>query len=206
MKADITTLSGETAGSVELADAIFGLEPRADLLHRMVTYQRAKRRAGTHKTLTRAEIARTKKKMYRQKGTGGARHGAMSAGIFRGGGKAHGRIPRDYAHDLPKKVRRLALKHALAAKHGAGELVILDEARLDEPKTKLLREAFGKLGWTDVLIVGGGELDRNFSLAAQNLPQVQVVPAVGINVYDILHRSKLVLTKAALEDLEARLK
>lgn len=205
MKADIATLAGETSGSVDLDESIFGLEPRADLLQRMVEYQRAKRRQGTHKTKTRGEIARTKKKIVRQKGSGGARHGPSSVGLFRGGGKAFGRLPRDYAHDLNKKVRTLALKHALSSKQKAGALVILDEARIEEPRTRVLREAFSKLELSDALIIGGVELDNNFQLAARNLPKIEVLPTQGINVYDVLRREKLVLTKDALASLQERL-
>lgn len=206
MKLDVTTLEAKKAGSVDLPDEVFALEPRADILHRMVSYQLAKRRAGTHKTKGRSEISATGKKMYRQKGTGGARHGDKKVPQFRGGGKAFGPVVRDHAHGLNKKIRALALKHALSSKAGAGELIVLDEARLSEPKTKALKEAFSKLGLSNVLIVDGAELDTNFALAARNIPHTDVLPAQSINVYDILRRDKLVLTKAALEALEARFK
>ena len=204
MKLDITTLEGGSAGSVELSDAIFGLEPRADILARMVRYQLAKRRAGTHKSKGRSEVDRTRKKIYKQKGTGGARHGAASAPQFRGGGKAFGPIVRDHAHDLPKKVRALALRHALSSKAKTGGIIIIDDAKLSEPKTKLLLGHFGKMELSSALVIGGAEIDTNFGLAARSIPNVDVLPIQGINVYDILRRDKLVLTRAAVDALEAR--
>jgi len=204
MKFDVTTLAAKKAGDIELDDAIFGLEPRADILHRMVRYQLAKRRAGTHSTLERGEIARTKAKFGKQKGGGGARHGARTAGIFKGGAKAHAPKPRDYTFKLPKKVRALALKHALSSKIGAKTLIVLDDAKLDTPKTATLRAAFDKLKVSNVLVIGGAELDQNFARAASNLPNVDVLPVQGINVYDVLRRDTLVLTKAAVDALHAR--
>ena len=204
MKLDITTLEGGSAGSVELSDEVFGLEPRADLLARMVRYQLAKRRAGTHKSKGRSEVDRTRKKIYKQKGTGGARHGAASAPQFRGGGKAFGPIVRDHAHDLPKKVRALALRHALSSKAKDGGIIIIDDAKLSEPKTKVLLGHFGKLALSSALVIGGSEIDINFGLAARSIPNVDVLPIQGINVYDILRRDKLVLTRAAVDALEAR--
>lgn len=206
MKADVTTLEAKTAGSVELPDDVFALEPRADLIQRMVTYQLAKRQAGTHKTKGRSEIAGTTKKFVRQKGSGGARHGNRKVPQFRGGGKAFGPVVRSHAIDLPKKVRMLALKHALSSKVKAEKLIVLDEAKLKEAKTAGLRSSFAKLGWTSALIIDGAELDNNFALASRNIPSVDVLPVQGINVYDILRRDTLVLTKAALEGLEARFK
>jgi len=206
MKLDITTLEGGNAGSVELSDAIFGLEPRADILARMVRYQLAKRRAGTHKSKGRSEVDRTRKKIYKQKGTGGARHGAASAPQFRGGGKAFGPIVRDHAHDLPKKVRALALRHALSAKAKGSEIIIIDDAKLSEPKTKLLLGHLSKLDLSSALVIGGAEIDVNFGLAARSIPNVDVLPVQGINVYDILRRTKLVLTRSAVDALEARFK
>jgi large subunit ribosomal protein L4 len=206
MKFDITTLDGAEAGSVELDEAIFGLEPRADLLQRCVRWQLAKRQAGTHAVKTRGEIARTTKKMYKQKGTGNARHGAATAPQFRGGAPAHGPKVRSHAHDLPKKVRALALRHALSAKAKDASLVVVDDVRLDEGKTRGLKERFGKLGWSSALIIGGAEVDENFGRAARNLPSIDVLPVQGINVYDILRRDKLVLTRAAVDALEARFK
>jgi len=205
MKFDVVTLANEKAGSVDLDEAIFGLEPRKDILHRCVTWQLAKRQQGTHKTKERGEIAGTTKKFVRQKGSGGARHGNRKAPIFVGGGVAHGPRVRSHAIDLPKKVRKLALRHALSAKHGASELIIIDDAKLEEAKTKALVSTFAKLGLTDALIVDA-EIDENFRKAARNVPGVDVLPVVGANVYDILRRSKLVLTKSAVEGLEARLK
>jgi large subunit ribosomal protein L4 len=206
MKIDITTFGGGQAGSVELDDAIFGLEPRADILQRCVRWQLAKRRAGTHKTKGRSEIDRTTKKLYKQKGTGNARHGAASAPQFRGGGRAFGPVVRSHAHDLPKKVRALALKHALSAKARDASLIVVDEVTLGDAKTKALRDTFGKLGLGSALIIAGSEVDANFGRAARNLPNIDVLPVQGINVYDILRRDKLVLSRAAVDALEARFK
>jgi len=206
MKLDITTLEGQSAGSVDVDDAIFGLEPRADLIHRYVRWQLARRQAGTHASQGRSDVSRTRKKIYKQKGTGSARHGAASAPQFRGGGKAFGPVVRDHSHDLPKKVRALALRHALSAKAKDGSIVVLDKASVAEPKTKALRGQFGKLGLINALVVDGSELDANFSLAARNIPNVDVLPVQGINVYDIIRREKLVLTRAAVDALEARFK
>jgi large subunit ribosomal protein L4 len=201
---DITSLDGEAAGSIELDDSIFGLDPRADLIQRMVRYQLAKRRAGTHQAQTRADVSRTGKKLYKQKGTGGARHGSRRAPQFRGGGKAFGPVARSHAHDLPKKVRALALKHALSAKAKDGAIIVWPEAKVAEPKTKGLKASFTKLGLTNALIIDGTELEPNFCLAARNIPQIDVLPVQGINVYDILRREKLVLTRAAVAALEER--
>jgi len=206
MKVDITSLDGENAGSIDLDDAIFGLAPREDLIARMVRYQLAKRRAGTHETLGRSDIARTGKKLYKQKGTGSARHGSARVPQFRGGGRAFGPVVRTHAHGLPKKLRALALKHALSAKAKEGQIMVFAEARSADAKTKSLKTSFAKLGLANALIVDGAEPERNFQLAARNIPQIDVLPVQGINVYDILRRDKLVLTKAAIEALEARLK
>jgi large subunit ribosomal protein L4 len=204
MDIQVTSLDGKDAGSLSLKDDIFGLEPRADLLHRMVRYQGLKAMAGTHKAKGRAEIAYTGHKVGKQKGGGVARHGSRRAPQFRGGGRAFGPVPRSHAIDLPKKVRALALKHALSAKAQAGELTIVDTLKTNAPKTAGLRAAFGKLEWSNALIIDGAELDQNFALAARNIPQIDVLPIQGINVADILRRSRLVLTKAAVEALEAR--
>ncbi|HKH82024.1 MAG TPA: 50S ribosomal protein L4 [Methylovirgula sp.] len=204
MKIDITSLDGTNAGSIELSDAIFGLEPRPDILARMVRYQLAKRRAGTHKVKDRGEIARTGKKMYRQKGTGNARHGSARVPQFRGGGRTFGPVVRSHAHDLPKKVRALALKHALSAKARDGGIIVWANAEIDQSKTKGLKADFAKLGLTNALIIDGAALQANFSRAARSIPKVDVLPVQGINVYDILRREKLVLTKAAINALEAR--
>ena len=206
MKIDITSLDGEAAGSMDLNDAIFGLVPRQDLIARMVRYQLAKRRAGTHQTLGRADIWRTGKKLYKQKGTGSARHGSARVPQFRGGGRAFGPVVRSHAHDLPKKLRALALKHALSAKAQDGGIIVWPDARAADAKTKSLKASFAKLGLTNALIVDGEKLEANFCLAARNIPQIDVLPAQGINVYDILRREKLVLTKAAIDALEARFK
>jgi large subunit ribosomal protein L4 len=206
VKIDITSLDGEAAGSIDLDDAIFGLVPREDLIARMVRYQLAKRRAGTHQTLGRADIWRTGKKLYKQKGTGAARHGSARVPQFRGGGRAFGPVVRSHAHDLPKKLRALALKHALSAKAQDGAIIVWQEARVADAKTKSLKASFAKLGLTSALIIDGSAPEANFRLAARNIPQIDVLPAQGINVYDILRREKLVLTKAAIDALEARFK
>jgi large subunit ribosomal protein L4 len=206
MKADIQTLEAKKAGTVDLADHIFGLEPRTDILHRMVQWQLAKRQAGTHKSKGRSEINRTKKKVYKQKGTGNARHGSRRPGIFIGGGKAFGPVVRSHAIDLPKRVRALALRHALSSKAKASEIIVIDKTELKDAKTKGLREQFSKLGLGNALVIDGAEVNRNFALAARGLINIDVLPVQGINVYDILRRRKLVLTKAAVEALEARFK
>jgi large subunit ribosomal protein L4 len=206
MKLDITTLEGSNAGSVDLNETIFGLDPRADLLARCVRWQLAKRQAGTHATKGRSDINRTTKKIYKQKGTGGARHGAASAPQFRGGGRAFGPQVRSHAHDLPKKVRALALRHALSSKAKDASLIVIDDVRMSDSKTKALVERFGKLGLANALIIGGAEIEANFQRAARNIPNIDVLPVQGINVYDILRREKLVLTKAAVDALEARFK
>jgi len=204
MKINVTTLEAQTAGELDLADAIFGLEPRADLLQRMIRYQLLKRMAGTHHAQDRSEVNVTGKKMYRQKGTGGARHGDKSVPQWRGGGKAFGPKPRSHAIDLPKKVRALALRHALSAKAKAGEIVVLDKASLIDGKTRVLRNQFAKLSLDNALIIDGADLEIGFARAARNLPNIDVLPVQGINVYDILRRKKLVLTKAAIAALEER--
>ena len=206
MKADVTTIDAKKAGTVELPDAVFGLEPRSDILHRMVRYQLLKRQAGTHHAKDRSLVSGTRAKMFRQKGTGRARHGNKLAPQFRGGGKAFGPVPRSHAIDLPKKVRALALKHALSSKLKSEELIILDKAELAEAKTKTLREKFAALGLRSALIIDGPQVDKNFALAARNIPHIDVLAFAGLNVYDILRRQKLVLTKAALEALEERFK
>jgi large subunit ribosomal protein L4 len=206
MKAKVRTLDAGNAGEVELSDAIFGLEPRSDLIHRMVRYQLLKRMAGTHMAQDRSEITTTGKKMYKQKGTGGARHGDKGVPQFRGGGKAFGPRPRSHAIDLPKKVRALALRHALSAKAKAGEIVVLEKAESGDGKTKSLKERFGKLELDNALIIDGAELEPGFARAARNIPNIDVLPVQGINVYDILRRRRLVLTKSAVEALEARFK
>jgi large subunit ribosomal protein L4 len=206
MKLDVIKLDSGKAGSIDLDDAIFGIEEiRADLLQRAVKWQLSRRQAGTHKVKGRSEIKRTKKKMYRQKGTGGARHGARSAPIFVGGGVAHGPRVRSHATELPKKVRALALMHALSSKAGAKQIIVLDEARLDAPKTKDLTAKLEKLGLKNALVIDGETLDENFARAARNIPLIDVLPAQGLNVYDVLRRDTLVLTKAAIEKINERL-
>ena len=207
MKHDVINLDNKKVEDIELADSVFGLEEvRVDLLHRMVNYQLAKRRAGTHKTKGRSEIAKSKRKIVKQKGSGGARHGARSANQFRGGGVVFGPVVRDHAHSLNKKVRALALKNALTAKAKDGKLVVLDKASVDSAKTKDLVARFGALGWASALIVGGSQLDENFARAARNIMHIDVLPQQGANVYDILRRDTLVLTKDAVQYLEERLK
>ncbi len=206
MDLNVKTLEGKDAGTVSISDAIFGLEPREDILARMVRWQLAKKRQGTHKAKGRAEVSRTGAKMYKQKGTGRARHHSARAPQFRGGGKAHGPVVRSHAHDLPKKVRALALRHALSAKLRSEGVIIIDQLVAAEAKTKALTGAFASLGLTNALFIGGAELDSNFKLAAQNIPNMNVLPVQGINVYDILRCGKLVLSKAAVEALEERFK
>ena len=204
MKAQLITLDAGPAGEVELNAEIFGLEPRADILHRVVRWQRAKAQAGTHSVKTRSEVSYSTKKIYKQKGTGGARHGSRKAPIFRKGGVYKGPTPRSHAHDLPKKVRALGLKHALSAKAAAGKLVILEAANLPEAKTALLAKAAGDLGWRKVLVIDA-DVNENFAVAARNIEGIDVLPSIGANVYDILKRDQLVITKAGIEALEARL-
>jgi large subunit ribosomal protein L4 len=206
MKLDVITLGAAPAGSIELDDAIFGLTPRTDILHRVVRWQLAKRQQGTHSVLGKSDVSYSTKKIYRQKGTGGARHGSRKAPIFRHGGTYKGPTPRSHAHDLNKKFRALGLKHALSAKAGAGELIVLDQASLPEGKTKLLAQALKGLGWKRALVIDGGEVNPNFARAARNIEGIDVLPSIGANVYDILRRETLVLTKAGVEALEARLK
>ena len=202
----VTTLDGKADGSIALPDAIFGLEPRPDILQRMVRWQLAKRQAGTHKSKTRGEVRMTSAKAYKQKGTGRARHGNKAAPQFRGGGKAFGPVVRSHEHDLPKKVRALALKHALSAKLKDDKLIVIAEATVTEPKTKALAASFRTLGLANALIVDGAAVEDNFRLAARNIPEIDVLPIQGINVYDIMRRDTLVLTKAAVEALTERFK
>jgi len=205
MKLDVIKLDGGKGGSIELPDDIFGIEEiRADILQRCVTWQLAKRRAGTHKIQVRNEVSRTGKKMYKQKGTGGARHGSRRAAQFVGGAKAHGPVVRSHAFDLPKKVRALALKHALSSKAKAGSLIVLDSAAAAEPKTAALRASFAKIGVTNALLIAGTEVDANLKLAARNIPNVDVLPSAGLNVYDVLRRQTLVLTKDAVAAIQQR--
>ena len=206
MKLDVQTLAGKKSGSVDLDDAIFANKPRKDILHRMVRYQLAKRQAGTHKVQERGEVSKTTKRIGRQKGGGTARHGNGSVSQFRGGAKAHGPRVRSHAHDLPKKVRAMALRHALSVKAGANELIVIDDAVAKSPKTADLRKSLEKLGVTNGLVVAGNAIEENFAKAASNIPNLDVLPSQGANVYDILKRHTLVLTKQAVADLEARLK
>jgi large subunit ribosomal protein L4 len=205
MKADVITLDGGVAGSVELDEALFGLEPRADILHRVVRWQRARAQAGTHKVKTRSEVSYSTKKIYRQKGTGGARHGSRKAPIFRKGGVYKGPTPRSHEHDLTKKFRALGLRHALSAKAKAGALVILASAE-SEGKTAALAKQVKNLGWKRALVIDGAAVNEGFARAAANIEGLDVLPSMGANVYDILRRDTLVLTRAAVEALEARLK
>ena len=206
MKLDVIKLDGGKGGSIELSDEIFGIaDIRADILARVVNWQLAKRRGGNHKVQTRNENSRTGKKMYKQKGTGGARHGSRRAPQFVGGSRAFGPVVRSHAFDLPKKIRALGLRHALSSKVKSGSLVILDSAVVTEAKTAALRTQIDKLGWTNALIIAGAEVDTNFRLAARNIPGIDVLPSAGLNVYDILRRGTLVLTKDAIDAINARL-
>ncbi len=206
MELKVTTLDGKKAGSVTVSDAIFGLEPRPDIIQRCVVWQLAKRQRGTHAVKNRADINRTGKKMYRQKGTGSARHGSARVNLFRGGGRSFGPQPRSHAIGLPKKVRALALKHALSAKAKDDGIIVIEALSLKEAKTKALRNQFEKLGLANALIIDGAEIAPGVRTAARNIPNIDVLPVQGINVYDILRRQKLVLTRAAVDALEARFK
>jgi large subunit ribosomal protein L4 len=205
MKLDVIKLDGGKAGSVDLDDAIFGIaDIRGDILQRVVTWQLAKRRSGNHKIQVRNEVSRTGKKMYKQKGTGSARHGSRRAAQFVGGAKAHGPVVRSHAFDLPKKIRAMALRHALSSKAKSGSIVVLDTAVLTDPKTAALRANFDKIGLKNALVIAGPEVDGNFKLAARNIPNIDVLPNAGLNVYDVLRRQTLVLTKDAIEAISAR--
>ncbi len=205
MKLDVKTLAGDAAGQIELSDAVFGIEEiRGDILARCVHWQLAKRRAGTHKVQTRNENSRTGKKMYKQKGTGGARHGSRRAPQFVGGSRAFGPVVRDHGFDLPKKVRALALRHALSSKAKAGALVVIEDVAVESPKTAALRAQLTSLGLRSVLFIAGPDVHADFQLAARNIPLVDVLPNAGLNVYDVLRRDTLVLTRAAVEAIEAR--
>ena len=207
MKLNVLNLDSSHAGSLEVSDYVFGIEAiRNDILARVVNWQLAKRRAGTHKVQTRNENSRTGKKMYKQKGSGGARHGSRRAPQFVGGSRAFGPVVRDHGFDLQKKVRALGLRHALSSKFNDGSLIILDQAVLDAPKTSVLKAQFEKLGLTNALFITGPEVDANFAMASRNIPNIDVLPTAGLNVYDILRRHKLVLTKSAVEAIEARFK
>lgn len=206
MKLDVITLESGKAGSIDLSDDIFGLEPRGDILQRVVRWQRAKAQAGTHSVLGKSDVSYSTKKIYRQKGTGGARHGSRKAPIFRKGGVYKGPTPRSHAFDLPKKVRALGLKHALSAKATAGELVIVDTLDLKDAKTNAVAKAVKEKGWKRVLVIDGAEVNEGFARAARNVDGIDVLPSMGANVYDILRRDTLVITRAGVEALEARLK
>jgi len=206
MEVNVTTLDGEKAGSVTLSDAIFGLEPRADLIHRCVVWQLAKRQRGTHEVKNRADINRTGKKMYRQKGTGSARHGSGRVNLFRGGGRSFGPHTRSHEIGLPKKVRALALRHALSAKAKDDGIIVIEALSVQEAKTKTLRAQFEKLGLSNALFIDGAEVAVDVRTAARNIPNIDMLPVTGINVYDVMRRHKLVLTRAAVDALEARFK
>ena len=205
MKINVIDISSKASGTTNLSDAIFGLEPRKDILHRTVVYQLAKKRAGTHKVKNRAEITAKTKKMYKQKGTGSARHGSKKVPQFRGGGRAFGPHPRDHSIKLTKKFRKLALRHALSSKLKDGNIVILSEAKLSKPKTSLLVKNLQKLAVDSALFIDAKEFDKNFELATMNIPNIDILPVQGINVYDMLKRDKLFITKAALKEIEGRL-
>jgi len=206
MKADVVSLDNKKLGEVDLADEIFGLPARPDILARVVNWQLAKRRTGTHKTKSTGEVNGSTAKIYRQKGTGRARHGSRKVNIFRGGAVAHGPVPHSHAFKLPKQVRALGLKTALSAKQAEGKLIVLESAKLDSPKTKELVKRLSEFGVSSALIVDGAALDENFCRAAANIPGIDVLPSIGANVYDIMRRDTLVLTKDAVSALEARLK
>ena len=206
MKMDVIKLESGKAGSIDLSETIFGIEPRKDILHRVVRWQMARKQQGTHSVLTRSEVSYSTKKIYRQKGTGGARHGSRRAPIFRKGGVYKGPTPRSHEHNLTKKFRSLGLKHALSAKLASGDLVIIEKATLSEGKSKVLSNMLTNFGWRKTLIVDGAELDVNFVRAAKNIDAVDVLPCSGINVYDILKKNTLVLTRAAVNVLEERFK
>jgi large subunit ribosomal protein L4 len=205
MKLDVIKLDGGSAGSIDLDEALFGLEPRADILHRVVRWQRNNAQQGTHKVKTRSEVSYSTKKIYRQKGTGGARHGARSAPIFRSGGIYKGPTPRSHGHELTKKFRKLGLRHALSSMAKTGKLVIIDDATSDG-KTSALAKQVKSLGWKRALIIDGASVNENFLQAARNIEGLDILPTMGANVYDILKRDTLVITKAGIEALEARLK
>lgn len=206
MKLDVIKLDSGKAGSIDLPDDIFGLEPRGDILQRVVRWQRAKAQQGTHSTLGRSEVSYSTKKIYRQKGTGGARHGSRGAPIFRSGGIYKGPVSRSHAFDLPKKVRALGLKHALSAKATAGQLIVIEDLNLAEAKTSAVAKAVKENGWKRVLIIDGADVNEDFARAARNVAGVDILPSMGANVYDILLRDTLVITRAGVEALEARLK
>jgi len=206
MKLNVTTIDAKAAGSIDLADEVFGAEVRNDILARMINWQLAKRRSGNHKAKTVAEVQGTTKKPHAQKGTGRARQGSLRSPQFRGGARIFGPVVRSHEFELPKKVRVQALKCALSAKAAAGQLVVLDTAAVPTPKTKELAKRLDKLKLASALFVGGAELDKNFALAARNIPNIDVLSSVGANVYDIMRRDMLVLTKDAVAQLEARLK
>ncbi len=206
MKVDILNLDAKSVGSIELSDDVFGAKVRPDIMQRCVEWQRSKKRAGTHATKTIEQISGTTRKPYAQKGTGRARQGSLRSVQFRGGARIHGPVVRSHAYGLPKKVRQLALRSALSAKQAAGQLIVLEEARLNDAKTKALIERFAKLGISSALIVDGAAVDQGFARAARNIPNIDVLPSIGANVYDILRRHTLVLTKEAVTALEARLK
>lgn len=206
MKADVIKLDGSSAGTLDLDEALFGLEPRADILHRVVRWQRNNAQAGTHKVKTRSETSYSTKKIVRQKGSGGARHGSRNAPIFRGGGVYKGPTPRSHGHELTKKFRKLGLRHALSAKANAGELVVIDSVDFNDAKTSVLAKAVKELGWKRALIIDGADVNENFARAARNIEGLDILPSMGANVFDILKRDTLVITKAGLEALEARLK
>ena len=206
MKLDVIKLEAGKAGSIDLSETVFGIEPRADILHRVVRWQLAKKQQGSHSVLTRSEVSYSTKKVYRQKGTGGARHGSRRAPIFRKGGVYKGPTPRSHEHQLNKKFRALGLKHALSSKFASGELVVIEKAELKDSKTNILSKIIKNKGWRKALFVDGPKVDENFARAARNIPTIDVLPILGINVYDILKNNTLVLTRAAVDSLEERLK
>ncbi|HWA42244.1 MAG TPA: 50S ribosomal protein L4 [Hypericibacter adhaerens] len=206
MKLPLTSLDNKKVGEIDLSDEVFGLPVRRDILARAVNWQLAKRRQGTHKTKTIGDVQGTTKKPYKQKGTGSARQGSLRSPQFRGGAVIFGPVVRSHEHDLPKKVRKLALKTALSSKQADGKLVVVDSLAAAKAKTKELAGKLGKFGWQSVLLIDGPAVDDNFRRATANIPNLDLLPQQGANVYDILRRDVLVLSKAAVEHLEARLK
>ena len=206
MKLNVVKLESGKSGSIELSEDIFGIEPRKDILHRVVRWQLARKQQGTHSVLTRSEVSYSTKKIYRQKGTGGARHGSRRAPIFRKGGVYKGPTPRSHEHNLTKKFRALGLRHALSSKLASGDLVVIENAKLSEAKSKVLSNLLKGFGWRKALIVDGPQLDMNLVRAAKNIDSLDVLPSAGINVYDILKKNTLVLTRSAVNALEERFK
>jgi len=206
MKINILNKQNKASGDLDLSEAVFGLTPRADILSRVITWQLAKKQAGTHQTKEIGQVSGTTKKMYKQKGTGGARHGSKRGAQFRGGGIIFGPVTRDHSFDLPKKVRKLGLRMALSEKLRNGDLIVVDELSLDAAKTKLALKKFDHLGGASLLLIDDQIVNENLKKAVSNLHDIDILPQIGANVYDIISKEKLVMTVAAIKTLEARLK